>query len=89
MHRTKFTMGESERDERGRFAARHADEDVLAAVREHEPAGTQEVADALGIERQSADYRLRRLQDVGQVTSKKIGGSLAWRIADGSREESK
>lgn len=80
-------MGESERDERGRFAARHTDEDVLAAVREHEPAGTQEVADVLGIERQSADYRLRRLQDAGAVASKKIGGSLAWRVVDASPEE--
>ncbi|MFC6836980.1 helix-turn-helix domain-containing protein [Halomarina ordinaria] len=80
-------MSETERDERGRFAARHADKDVLAAVREHEPAGTQEVADVLGIERQSADYRLRRLQDAGAVASKKIGGSLAWRIAETSPEE--
>ncbi|AFO57567.1 hypothetical protein NJ7G_2332 [Natrinema sp. J7-2] len=56
----------------------HTDEDVLNAVREHEPAGTKEVADQLGIARQSADYRLRRLLDEGQVSKKKVGNSLVW-----------
>lgn len=75
-------MDNGERDDRGRFAAKHSDGDVLAAVRAHQPAGTVEVADELGIERPSADYRLRRLQDEGKVTSKKIGGSLAWSVAE-------
>lgn len=74
-------MSESERDERGRFAAKHTDEDVLEAVRVHEPAATTEIADELGIERPSADYRLRQLEEAGRVTSKKIGNSLAWSLA--------
>lgn len=69
---------ERERDEGGRFEPEHTDEDVLEAVREHEPAGTQEVADELGIARQSADYRLRRLLDQGRVSKKKVGNSLVW-----------
>lgn len=69
---------EEDRDSQGRFTQRHADEDVLEAVREHEPAATSEVADELGVVRQSADYRLRRLEDAGQVASKKIAASLVW-----------
>jgi predicted transcriptional regulator len=80
---SRHNMSESERDERGRFVQKHTDSDVLAAVGKHEPAATSEVAAELGIERPSADYRLRRLEDTGRVTSKKIGNSLAWRLVDG------
>lgn len=68
----------SNRDERGRFTPDHTDAEIIEAVRKHEPAATTEVADELGIERQSADYRLRHLCDEGQVRNKKIGASLVW-----------
>lgn len=67
----------SERD-----GERHSDEEYLDAVRKLEPAGTSDIADAVGVVRQSADYRLRKLEDEGAVTSTKIGNSLAWRLAD-------
>lgn len=67
-----------ERNEGGRFEPKHTDEEVLQAVRKHDPAGTKEIADELGIARQSADYRLRRLLDEGRVTKKKVGNSLVW-----------
>ncbi|CAM2991758.1 MULTISPECIES: FaeA/PapI family transcriptional regulator [Halobacterium] len=67
-----------ERNEGGRFEPEHTDEEVLEAVRTHEPAGTKEVADELGIARQSADYRLRSLLDEGRVSKKKVGNSLVW-----------
>ena len=73
-------MSESKRDEHGRFAPRHTDDEVLAAVREHEPAATIEIAEELGIKRPSADYRLRQLKEEGKVASKKIGASLAWTL---------
>lgn len=73
-------MNERARDESGRFEPEHTDEEVLAAVRTHEPAGTKEVADELGIARQSADYRLRQLLEKGRVTKKKVGNSLVWFI---------
>jgi predicted transcriptional regulator len=68
----------TERDEQGRFSPEHADADVLVAVRNHNPAATSEVADDLGIARQSADYRLRKLAEEGQVHRKKIGASAMW-----------
>lgn len=75
------TMGDDrERDEGGRFEPDHTDEEVLEAVRKHTPAGTQEVADELGIARQSADYRLRQLLADGDVSKKKVGNSLVWSV---------
>jgi predicted transcriptional regulator len=71
-----------DRDTQGRFTQRHSDAEVLEAVRAHEPAATSEVADELGIVRQSADYRLRRLQEEDRVASKKIGASLVWFLTD-------
>ena len=73
-------MSTSERDERGRFSAKHTDGEVLDAVQKHEPAGTSEIAEELGIERPSADYRLRQLKNENKVESKMIGNSLAWRL---------
>lgn len=60
---------------------RHSDEEYINAVHKHEPAATKEVAETVGVARQSADYRLRQLDDDGLVNSKKIGNSLAWTVA--------
>lgn len=74
-------MGEDrERNEGGRFEPEYTDEEVLEAVRTHEPAGTKEVADELGVARQSADYRLRSLLDEGRISKKKVGNSLVWSV---------
>lgn len=63
---------------------RHSDEEYLDAVREQEPAATSEIAEVVGVARQSADYRLRKLEDERKVTSKTIGNSLSWSLADGA-----
>ena len=68
----------NDRNGRGRYRKQHTDNEVLAAVQEHEPAATSEVAAELGIARQSADYRLRNLREEGCIESKKIGASLVW-----------
>ena len=75
----------AERDERGRYASDHSDADVLDAVRENDPAGTSEVADHLGVARQSADQRLRKLAEAGRVHRKKIGAVAVWWIDDDER----
>lgn len=75
-------MTDQERDGQGRFQQEYTVQDVIDAVRKHEPAGTQEVADELGIVRQSADYRLRQLEQDGRVVSKKVGGTLAWMLSE-------
>lgn len=60
----------------------HPKEAYLDAVREHEPAGTREVAEAVGVTRQGADYRLRELEKEGLVRSKKVGHDLVWMPAE-------
>jgi predicted ArsR family transcriptional regulator len=61
----------------------HPEEDYLDAIREHAPASTKEVADAVGVTRQGADYRLRKLEEDGKVESKMVGNSLVWMVAGG------
>ena len=68
-----------ERNENGRFQPDYSDKEVIEAVQKHSPAGTAEVADELGIARQSADYRLRRLLEEERVSKKKVGNSLVWK----------
>lgn len=75
-------MPTTERDAQGRYIPEHADTAVLAAVRTHTPAATSEVAEELGIARQSADYRLRKLADAGRVNRKKIGAALVWTVIE-------
>jgi predicted transcriptional regulator len=58
-------MSGNDRDDRGHFQAEHDDREYVGAVAEHEPAGTVEIAEAVGVTRQNADQRLRRLEDEG------------------------
>lgn len=76
-------MTERKRNDRGRYTSEYSDEAFLDGVREHEPATTSEVAEAVGCVRQNADYRLRKLEDAGKVRSKKVGPSLVWMLTEG------
>lgn len=61
------------------------DEDLRVAVKELTPAGTQEVADRIGLSRQAVDYRLQQIEDRHVnpwVWSKKIGPTKVWLHAD-------
>jgi predicted transcriptional regulator len=72
-------MAEQDRDTAtGRFEPKYPNDAFLEAVQEHEPAATIEVAEAVGIARRNAHYRLEKLADAGQVTKKKVGNSLVW-----------
>ena len=70
-----------DRDDEGRFSASVSDEEVVDAVARAAPVGTSDVAEELGLTRQAADYRLRRLREAGRVEADTIGGSLAWSAA--------
>ncbi|EMA04274.1 HNH endonuclease [Haloarcula vallismortis] len=79
-HRSHHSESPVEND--GWFEKEYEDDEFLDAIEsEGGLAGTTDVADELGIERPSADYRLRQLEDAGRVTSKKIGNSLAWSLS--------
>lgn len=61
------------------------DKELKEAVKKLTPAGTQEVADHVGLTRQAADYRLQKIEDrhpVPWVWSKKIGPTKVWLHAD-------
>lgn len=75
------------RDGDGRFTPQVDDEEILDAVRDLELAGTADVGEAVGLARQNADYRLRRLEEAGCVDRQKIGPTLVWSIADGDSTE--
>lgn len=81
-----MTDSTPERDESGQFTAEVSDEELLGAVGELEPAGTVDVGEAVGLARQNADYRLRRLEERGRVESRKIGGALVWSRVDRAGE---
>ncbi|PSP55378.1 transcriptional regulator [Halobacteriales archaeon QS_1_67_19] len=59
----------------------YPDSDFLEAI-EAGNKGTNDIADAVGCERRTADYRLRKLEETGKVTGEKIGRSLVWSIED-------
>lgn len=56
----------------------HTDREYYHAVENNEPAATSEVADEVGVSRQEADRRLRKLESQGKVKKKKVGVSLVW-----------
>ena len=78
-------MGRGEihgRKKTGEISQKYTDEEYLEAVRDNEPAGTSEVAEAVGVKRQSADYRLRKLEEEERVKSKMVGNSLVWMVVE-------
>ena len=75
-------VNDRDRDDQGRYRREYSDQDFIAAVRKHDPAGTGDVADELGIAIQSADYRLRLLEEGGKLSKKKVGRSLVWSVTN-------
>lgn len=69
-----------ERDDRGRFRREHDDEEFVTAVREHAPARTREVAEAVGCTAEGARKRLLALEDAGRVQGKDMGAATAWML---------
>jgi Mn-dependent DtxR family transcriptional regulator len=57
----------------------HSDEEYLDAIRAGNHA-TSDIADAVGVARQSADERLRSLADAGDVEKERVGNSLYWSL---------
>ena len=61
-----------------------SDGELLVAIRnQYGPAaGTSEVADRVGVQRQTADKYLRDLEDRGLVNTRKIGQVRVWWLSD-------
>lgn len=78
------TMTNPERDDdTGRFTETYPREDFLNAIREEGGmAGTTDIAERVGVIRETAYKKLQRMEDENEVESKKIGNSLVWTIAE-------
>lgn len=74
--RDKMTETADREDPRRQFS----DQDLIEAVSQHEPAGTQEIAEAVGASRRAVEYRLQSLaeDDDTPLQVKKIGRALVW-----------
>ncbi|MFA1610141.1 winged helix-turn-helix domain-containing protein [Halobellus rubicundus] len=59
----------------------HSDDEYLTAIREGNQT-TSEIADAVGVARQSAYERLHTLRENGKVRKEKIGNSLRWETTE-------
>lgn len=59
----------------------YPDSAFLKAIREGNET-TSAIADAVGCTRQAADYRLRQLEEKGDVTKRKIADRLVWSLPD-------
>jgi len=57
----------------------HRDSEYVDAIREGAQT-TKEIADSVGVARQSAYERLHSLEDKGKVSKEHIGNSLLWSV---------
>lgn len=74
-------MSETDRDDSGRFTESVTEQDILKVFdRIEAPFLTAaELAEQLGVSRQAANYRLKKMRDSGLVDSKKAGArSVGW-----------
>lgn len=78
--------GTRSRNKNGQFTPEVDDSELLAAVDQHDLAGTSDVGDAVNLARQNADYRLRQLAEQDLVNKRKIGGTLVWSLTDSGEE---
>lgn len=68
--------------ESGQFTPEVSDENFLDAVDSKGGVTSSDVADAVGCKYRTAHKRLNDLKDEGKVTSRKVGNSFLWMLAD-------
>ena len=76
-------------DDSGQYTATYDTDEFLAAIRDSEGmTGTQDVADAVGCEYETAYKRLRKLAEEGAVDSQKVANARVWFIGGDSQRAS-
>jgi predicted ArsR family transcriptional regulator len=63
------------------MAEHHDNTEYLDAIRDGNHA-TADIADAVGVTRQAADERLRKLEADERVTKETVGNSLYWTVSE-------
>lgn len=75
--------GERDRDPKsGRYQTEFSERAFLEALDANAPAGTREVAEAVGCHHKAAYDRLKQLEAEGKATSKQVGRLLIWEPSD-------
>lgn len=77
-------MPGADRDEdSGKYTDKYPREEFVKAIRaEGGMAGTQDVADRVGVIYDTAYKKLRRLEEGGEVSSRKIANARVWMLPD-------
>ena len=70
-------------EETGQYTGEFSDDDFLNAIgAEGDMAGTGEIADHVGCAHDTAYKRLQEMEQQGLVSSRLVGNTLLWRVAD-------
>lgn len=79
-------MANPERDEEtGKFTEAYPREEFIEAIeKQGGMAGTTDIAEEVGVIRETAYKKLQRMEKEGEVQSQKIGNSLIWTVTNGS-----
>jgi len=64
------------RDDDGRYTDHHSDEEYVDAVGKHEPAGTRDIANELGVDVETARLRLIDLASKNKLEQSRAGKTL-------------
>ena len=80
---TEVMPGAERDDDSGQYTETYDTDEFLAAIRDSEGmTGTQDVADAVGCEYETAYKRLRKLAEEGTVDSQKVANARVWVLPD-------
>jgi Mn-dependent DtxR family transcriptional regulator len=79
--------GANRDEETGQYRETYSDADFFEFLEEDGPAGTQDVADAVGCSYDHAYKTLRRLEDEGSVSSSRVGNARLWQIDEEGVDE--
>lgn len=70
-------------DKTGKYTEEYSRKSFKQAIRELDrDAGTQAIADAVGCGYDTAYKKLARMEDAGEVASRKIGNARLWEVSD-------
>jgi Mn-dependent DtxR family transcriptional regulator len=80
-------MGDRDRDEEsGQYVEKYPRESFIQAIEaEGGQAGTTDIADHVGVIHETAYKKLNRMEEDGEIESRKFGRSLVWSVVEEDR----
>jgi hypothetical protein len=80
---SRFVPGKDREEDSGKYTTSYPDSDFVDAIQALDGmAGTSEVSEFVGCTQRTAYTRLQELESEDLVTSRKVGNSLVWSIAE-------